>query len=113
VYSFGCGYNVVAWCGPEKIYDTVKITMDATMVIGNNTGAYSEEKARTRTIIGYNEDNEPIYEYEAVGAKIPALNGRMVYFSSSGEKLLKVYMKGLTNFEISNFCVGVLGAAPA
>jgi len=111
VYSFGCGYNVVAWGGAEEIYDTVKITMDATMVIGTNAGAYVEEKARTRTITGYTEQENPIYAYEDVGAKAAGLNGKMVYFSSAGEKLLKVYMRGVQNFQISNFCVGVIGAA--
>lgn len=111
VYLFGCGYNVVAWGLAETLSECVKFTIDATNVIGSNTGAYSQEVCRTRMITGYTEQEQnPIYEYEAVGAKIPALNGRMVYFSSSGEKLLKVYMKGQSAFEISNVCVGVIGA---
>jgi hypothetical protein len=95
----------------ETLSECVKFTIDATMVIGSNTGAYSEELCRTRRVTGYTEQEQnPIYEYEAVGAKFPALNGRMVYFSSPGEKLLKVYMKGQSAFEISNVCVGVIGA---
>lgn len=113
VYLFGLGYNVVAWGLAETLSECVKFTIDATMVIGSNTGAYSEEVCRTRIITGYTEQENPIYEYEAVGAKIPALNGRMVYFSSSGEKLLKVYMKGQSAFEISNVCLGVIGAGTA
>jgi hypothetical protein len=110
VYLFGCGYNVVAWGSADVLTDCVKFTIDATMVIGWNTGAFSEERCRDRWVTGYTEQENPIYEYEAVGAKIPALNGRMLYFSSPGEKLLKVYMKGQSTFEISNVCVGVIGA---
>lgn len=112
VYLFGCGCNVVAWGLIATTSDCVKFTMDATMLIGSNTGTYSEEVCRDRWITGYTENEQnPIYEYEDVGAKVPALNGRMVYFSSPGEKLLKVYMKGQSDFEISNVCVGVIGAS--
>jgi hypothetical protein len=114
VYFFDCAYKVDAWSAFTE-GDYVRITLDGTMVFGRNTGAFDEEIARA--IIGWTEATEqsssmPIYE--PVGAiKTPALSGRAVYFNSGGTKLLKVYMKGANNFEISNFCVGVLGAATA
>lgn len=112
VYFFDCAYKVDAWSG-FTVGDNVRITLDGTMVFGRNTGAYDQEIARA--IIGWTEADEegssdPIYEPVGV-IKTPALSGRAVYFDSGGNKLLKVYMKGNNNFEISNFCVGVLGAS--
>ncbi len=114
VYFFDCAYKVDAWSAFTE-GDYVRITLDGTMVFGRNTGAFDEEIARA--VIGWTEATEqqssaPIYEDNGV-IKTPALSGRAVYFDSGGDKLLKVYMKGANNFEISNFCVGVLGAATA
>ena len=88
------------------------LTMDGTMVFGNNSGIYEEELCSQ--VVGMTEGENPteIYESAAV-SKNPSISGRMVYFSDSGDKLFKVYIKGFTGFKISNFCVGVLGAATA
>ena len=110
VYFFDCAYKVDSWGNMDSESDCVRITLDGTMVIGMDTGAYDEELCRDKFVIGETEQGNPIYGYEAAGIKRPSLSGRAVYFNSGGTKLLKVYMKGGQNFEISNFCVGVIGA---
>ena len=113
VYFFDCAYKVDSWGNIDSESDCVRITLDGTMVIGMDTGAYDEELCRDKFVTGQTEQGNPIYGYEAAGIKRPSLSGRAVYFDAAGDKLLKVYMKGGQNFEISNFCVGVLGAATA
>lgn len=89
----------------------VRVTLDGTMVIGFNTGAYDAEIGRA--IIGYteateNQGSEPIYELSGT-IHSPTLSGRAVYFNAPGDKLLKVYAKGPSDLKVKNFCVGVVG----
>ena len=112
LYIFDASFHVDAWTtipGNYYEFDCVKVTMDGTMVFGQNSGIYEEELCSQ--VVGMTDTENPteIYESAAV-SKNPSISGRMVYFSDSGDKLFKVYIKGTTGFKISNFCLGVIGA---
>lgn len=107
VYMFDCAYKLLGGAGSVNVELT-----GGTMIFGQSGATYSEEI--TRRIIGYteateNSSSQPIYEPDNV-IKRPLLSGRMVYFASAGNKMLKVYMKGFQGYQISDFCLGVIGA---
>lgn len=113
VYMFDCVYKVLSgpgWSGSGSV--KVELT-GGTMIFGQSGATYSEEL--TRRIVGYveseiNEDVElPVYEPTNV-IKRPLLSGRMVYFAAAGNKMLNVYMMGFQGYQISDFCLGVIGA---
>ena len=115
LYIFDASFHVDAWTtipGTSYEYDCVKVTMDGTMVFGKNSGIYEEELCSQ--VVGMTDGENPteIYESNPV-SKNPSISGRMVYFSDSGDKLFKVYIKGFNGFKISNFCLGVIGAGTA
>lgn len=110
VYMFDCAYKVSSWGSITSDSTCVKVELTGgSMVFGENGATYSEELCRDRWSEATEQGTTWVYE-TALTVKRPSLSGRMVYFAAAGSKTLKVYMKGIQGFQISNFCLGVIGA---
>jgi hypothetical protein len=83
VYFFDCAYNVDVGYA-DSLAECVRITLDGTMFSGGTRGL-RRGAVPDEVHLRLYEENNPIYDYEETGIKRPALSGRAVYFSASGE----------------------------